>query len=129
MIKLQETLLQQIKDAGLPQPEIGFGFSDCWRYDLSWPSRMIGIDLKPMHLLFCNHPRTVGYINHIDKMNHAQLNGWLYLQFSEWHITSNKAIAQLIEVYKRSAYIETIFVQELDSLEDKGKMHLPRRTK
>ena len=100
MSALEDTLLFQIKAAGLPEPEREYRFHPVrkWRFDLAWPSQQIAVEVQGGTWVQGKHSRGQGHTNDCEKMNTAQIMGWIVLSFTGDMITSGEALQTIEEV-------------------------------
>ena len=97
MSRLEDTLLAQIADAGLPEPvrEYRFAPPRRWRFDFAWPDRLLAVECEGGTWANGRHNRGAGYANDCEKYNAATLAGWRVLRFeSEW-ITHGAALSEI----------------------------------
>jgi hypothetical protein len=88
-----ETLLIQLRLAGLPEPEREFLFhrKRKWRFDLAWPELLIAVEVEGGIWVGGRHVRGEGYEADCEKYNEAQLAGWMVLRFTPGMIKKGKA--------------------------------------
>lgn len=100
MSALEETLLFQIKAAGLPEPvrEYRFAPPRRWRFDFCWPDQQIAVEVEGGTWVRGRHSRGVGYARDCEKMNAAQMLGYIVLRFTSDMITSGEALQTIEEV-------------------------------
>lgn len=99
---LEAALLEQIKIAGLPEPEREVRFSQPrrWRFDLAWPAKMIAVECEGGTWARGRHTRGAGFEKDCEKSNAAQLLGWRLFRFTKAMIDSGDAIVILQAVMK-----------------------------
>ncbi len=99
-----ETLLIQLRLAGLPEPEREFLFhrKRKWRFDLAWPELLIAVEVEGGIWVGGRHVRGEGYEADCEKYNEAQLAGWMVLRFTPGMIKKGKA-GEVIETAIRRA--------------------------
>ena len=78
-----------------------------WRFDFAYPDLRIGIEVHGAIWARGGHTRGSGFIKDREKMNEAQLAGWLVLEFPIPTIENNpfdcvEMIARAIELRRRS---------------------------
>ena len=103
--KLEETLAWQIKVCGLPKPEREYVFLPGRRYraDFAWPAPKVRLIVECQGGLWLRkgaHSSGTGIRRDYEKSNCAQLDGWVYLQFTADQIKSGLAV-QVIESFIR----------------------------
>ena len=99
MSALEDTLLFQIKAAGLPEPEREYRFCERrWRFDLAWPSQQIAVEVEGGTWTKGRHTRGSGFAADCEKYNQAALLGWIVLRFTSDMITSGEALQTIEEV-------------------------------
>jgi len=76
--RLEETFALQCRDVGLPKAEREFMFHPKrkWRFDFSWPERMIAVEIDGGTYAQGRHVRPAGFRADCCKMNSAALLGW-----------------------------------------------------
>lgn len=96
---LEETLLQQIQLAGLPEPEREYKFHPDrkWRFDFAWPDLMIATECNGGTWNYGRHNRGSSIGSDYEKVNTAQALGWRVYQFTVDQIESQYAITFLME--------------------------------
>ena len=69
-----------IREAGLPEPkkEVLFHPSRRWRFDFAWPEIMLAVEVDGMG----RHNTVAGMANDDEKINEAQIRGWMVLRFN-----------------------------------------------
>ncbi len=67
---------------GLPGYETEVKFHDTrkWRMDYAWPDLKIALEVHGGHHSNGRHTRGIGFANDREKMNEAQLLGWLVIE-------------------------------------------------
>ena len=96
---LEETLLIQIRDQGLPLPEREYRFSPPrrWRFDFAYPDLMLAVECEGgvwsqgQH----GHSNALRFIEDCEKYNAAVILGWRVLRFTERPIYSWQAVEVL----------------------------------
>lgn len=73
---------------GLPSYEIEVRFHPKrrWRLDYAWPELKIGLEVHGGHHSNGRHTRGVGFANDREKMNEAQLLGWIIIEVTSDNI-------------------------------------------
>lgn len=70
---------------GIPNPVEDFRFAKPdrqWQIDLSWPDHRVGIEVQGGVWVTGAHSRGAQQIKDFEKLNAAQLRGWVILQFT-----------------------------------------------
>ena len=99
MSALEETLLFQIRAAGLPEPEWEYRFCERrWRFDFAWPSQQIAVEVEGGTWVQGRHSRGSGFAADCEKYNKAAILGWTVLRFTGDMITSGEALQTIEEV-------------------------------
>jgi len=91
----EETLAFQIRACGWPKPERNFRFLDGRKYELdfAWPTLKLGVEVQGgIFRIRSGHRSIRGLLRDYEKANLAQLNGWIFLQFSAKEIRSGEAV-------------------------------------
>lgn len=96
---LEGRLLEQIIEAGVPEPQREFRFHPTrkWRFDFAWPDAMIAVEVEGAVFSGGRHSRGAGMVADMDKYNTAALLGWTVLRVASPHITKGEAIEWIIE--------------------------------
>lgn len=97
MSKLTETLLWQIRDAGLPEPtaEVRFHPKRKWRFDFAWPHVKIAVEVEGGIWTGGRHTRGVGFEGDAEKYLQAVIHGWTVLRATGGTIKSGLALEAL----------------------------------
>jgi len=95
---LADTLAAQIRMVGLPDPvrEHKFHETRKWRFDLSWPDRMVAIECEGGIWSRGRHTRPEGFMGDIAKYNAAAMLGWTVYRVTSAMIEDGTAL-QLVE--------------------------------
>ena len=85
----------QIKIAGLPAPKTEATFHETrqWRWDYAWPDLKIAVEVQGGIHTRGRHTRAKGYTGDCEKLDEAQLLGWLVLWVTYEQIGSGQALA------------------------------------
>lgn len=67
-----------------------------WRADFALVEPRILIEIQGGHWVNGRHNRASGYEKDLERMNAAQLAGWLVLQYTTDRVTSGEAIAEIM---------------------------------
>ena len=104
MSDLEELLFQHIKLVGLPLPEREYRFAPPRRYraDFAYPERKILVEVQGGIYTRGAHSRGTGLERDYEKINLAQLNGFMVFQFSRKMIESGEAITVLEKALKEN---------------------------
>lgn len=89
-----ETLLLQIKLAGLPLPALEHQSHPTrkWRFDLAYPTQQVAIEIHGGIHTQGRHTRGKGFETDREKMNEAQIMGWIVLEVTEAQVESGQAL-------------------------------------
>ena len=98
MNDLADTLAAQIRMVGLPDPvrEHRFHETRKWRFDLSWPDRMVAIECEGGVWSRGRHTRPQGFMNDVEKYNAATMAGWKVYRVTAEMVHDGTAL-QLVE--------------------------------
>lgn len=82
--ELEELLVWQIRQAGLPPPVREYRFHPFreWRLDLAYTQHRLGIEIEGGIFRFGRHNRPAGMMADMEKYNAAALMGWLVYRIS-----------------------------------------------
>lgn len=85
----------QLSSAGLPAPEteVEFHPTRAWRWDWCWSAYRVALELQGGTRKQGRHNRHHGYSNDCEKLNEAQLLGWLCLWATTEQVASGAALA------------------------------------
>lgn len=88
-------LLTQISLAGLPEPEPEFRFLEGrrFRFDCAWPVWKVAVDVQGGIWSRGAHVRGKGYRRDCEKLNEAQLAGWVFLWATTDMVRDGRALA------------------------------------
>ena len=103
MSRLEETLLEQIAEAGLPEPTREYVFAKpvrMWQVDFSWPSLALAVEVEGGQWQQGRHQRGVGFDDDAQKYNALCVMGWTLLRFPTSWIKDRRAIRWLTLVIK-----------------------------
>lgn len=97
MSDLEELLLAQIHEAGLPEPEREYLFMPGrrYRFDFAWPADMIAAECEGGTWNQGRHTRGSGYGEDCRKYNAATVLDWRVFRFTREMIESGEAISLL----------------------------------
>lgn len=65
-----------------PVCEYRFHLNRKWRFDYAWPDYMVAVEVNGGVWSRGRHTRGAGYINDREKINEAQIQGWVVLEFT-----------------------------------------------
>ena len=97
--KLEAEFALQVKAHKLPTPTREHKFHPVrkWRFDFAWPDQKIAVELHGATYSNGRHNRGAGMRNDADKVNAAQLMGWITLIFTSDHLKDGTAIQHVKE--------------------------------
>lgn len=98
-IKVVASLIDQIRLAGLPEPEpeVRFHPRRKWRFDWAWKDMHIAAEQEGGIWTGGRHTRGRGYESDCQKYNAAALMGWIVFRFTPDMIASGEALQTLAE--------------------------------
>ena len=104
MSDLEDLLAQQMQFVGLPVPEREYRFASPRRYraDFAYPEKKILVEVQGGIYTRGAHSRGTGLERDYEKINLAQLNGFMVFQFSRKMIESGEAITVLEKALKEN---------------------------
>lgn len=104
-------LAEQIRLVGLPEPEREYRFAahyvglgprirkrlqeaqlKDWRFDFAWPPCQVAAEVQGAIWSKGKHTRGAGYENDREKVNAAQLLGWIVLEFTTGMVQDGRAL-------------------------------------
>lgn len=79
--------------SGLPDfiPELEFHPVRKWRLDYAWPQRKVALEVHGGVFKKSRHTTGVGFTKDREKMNEAQLHGWIVIEVTTDQLTSGEA--------------------------------------
>ncbi len=97
MSDLEDELLRQMREAGLPEPIREFKFAKeamgrQWRMDFCWPDKLVAVEVEGGLYVNGRHNRGAGYESDMDKYNSATLLGYRILRVGAKLIKSGDAV-------------------------------------
>jgi very-short-patch-repair endonuclease len=97
---LEETLALLMRDAGLPDPEREYRFSDTRRFrlDFAWPAQKLGVEVQGGTWVKSGHTTGTGLERDFDKLNTLSAEGWKVLMFSRKMIESGYAVEMIKQI-------------------------------
>jgi len=95
--KLQQTLFDQIRLAGLPVPKQEYRAIEgrMFRWDMAWPAANLLVEVQGGTWIGGGHSTGAGVARDTEKLNLATLDGWFQMQFTSDQIRSGKALLWL----------------------------------
>ena len=102
MSDLEETLANQMRLMGLPEPEREYWFAKealgrNWRFDFAWPDRKIAVECEGGTWARGRHVRGAGFWRDCEKYNAAALLGWCVLRYTSDMIADGVAMVQIMD--------------------------------
>lgn len=96
---LELELLSQIRLVGLPEPTREYRFHPVrrWRFDFSWPDKLLAIEVEGGTWVKGRHTTGLGFAKDCEKYNEAALLGWTVLRYPSKMIHSGEAVIQIEE--------------------------------
>jgi len=97
--ELEEEYYARLKQLKIPMPERQYRFYDDrkWPFDFAWPDKKVAVEIDGGIWSGGRHTRGRGFIGDCDKINRAQILGWVVLRFTREHMDSGDAYALLLE--------------------------------
>lgn len=79
--------------SGLPDfiPELEFHPVRKWRLDYAWPQRKVALEVHGGVFKKSRHTTGAGFTKDREKMNEAQLHGWIVIEVTTDQLTSGEA--------------------------------------
>lgn len=84
---------------GLPEPEAEVRFHPTrrWRFDWAWRDARVALEINGGVWTKGRHTRGAGYLRDLEKLNAAQLAGWIVLQCQPQDVANGTVAGLLIE--------------------------------
>ena len=100
--RLELQFAAQLDQAGLPVPEreLRFHATRAWRFDFSWPDRLIACEIEGGVWSRGRHVRGQGFIDDCEKLNAAALLGWRVFRFPESMLNDGTALRVMREALR-----------------------------
>jgi len=100
MSNAEESLATLIRWERLEEPTREYVFAPPrkWRFDFAWPTHIgsiVAIEVDGGSFVAGRHTRGVGFEKDLEKLNEAQLLGWIVLRVTPAMIDDGRAIALL----------------------------------
>lgn len=99
MSDLEDMLLQQLVDAGIPEPVREYRFAKSigrqWRFDAAYPDKLVAIEVEGGIWVHGRHNRGAGYEEDLLKYATATVMGWRVLRFGSKLIKSGDAVEMI----------------------------------
>lgn len=94
MSDLEDRLLVQIREAGLPEPvrEYVFAKPRRWRLDFAWVEQKVAVEVEGGIWIQGRHNRGKGYESDLEKHNELTMRGWRLLRFGQKMVDSGSAV-------------------------------------
>ncbi len=90
-------ILAHSRSRGWPDPAHGKTADECrlhptrkWRWDFAWPDCKVAVEVHGSTWVGGRHTRGQGFANDREKMNEAQLLGWLVIECTYDQIASGQ---------------------------------------
>lgn len=98
---LLQILLAEIKQEGLPAPELEHRFHSIrkWRFDLAFVPQKIAVEIHGSVFAGGRHTRGAGFQKDREKMNEAQIGGWVCLEYSTGQVKQGIPILDLKRIF------------------------------
>jgi very-short-patch-repair endonuclease len=97
---LENKLLKEIvRILPTPQREYRFHETRRWRFDFAWPDKKVAVEVQGGVYTGGAHVRGPQYTKDREKMNTAQLDGWIVLEVTTTHINNHDAIGWIEKAY------------------------------
>lgn len=106
---------------GIPAPDEEHQFHETrrWRFDYAWLAERVAIECQGGLFIGGKHGRGYGILRDYEKLNTAQLGGWIVLQFAPEELRKGSFVAQLREALKlRGAILKAKRVSAADDFDD-----------
>ena len=102
MSALEDTLLNQMRLMGVPEPEREYRFAAealgrQWRFDFAWPDKMLAVEAEGGTWARGRHVRGGGFERDCEKYNAAAMLGWRVLRYTSSMIDDGRAMVGVME--------------------------------
>lgn len=78
------------------EPEYHFDLRRRWRFDRAWPAEKLAVEVEGVTGgAGGRHQRSAGFAADALKYNAAQLDGWTVLRYTQKHVKSGHAVAEI----------------------------------
>ena len=74
-----------------------------WRMDFAWPKKKVAVEIEGGVWTQGRHTRPQGFINDTEKYNHATMNAWAVLRFTEQCVKNGNAVASVKALLRNRA--------------------------
>lgn len=95
-----KVLVAGVRAAGFPEPEPEFFFAKeigrLWRFDLAWPDYKVGLERHGGTWAAGHHTQGKGFRDDREKMNQAQILGWIVVEATVDMLREGLALRQLL---------------------------------
>jgi len=97
--------------ANIPEWETEFYFHPArrWRFDRAWPDCKVALEINGGTFLPAKHGHTNGAHLHgeYEKLNAAQILGWLVIQCDTWHVRDGEVVTFVFDALASRGAITT----------------------
>jgi|SRR5574343_1141179 len=102
MSDLEDQFALQLRAAGLPEPlrEYQFHGTRKWRCDMAWPEYRVLAEIQGGTYQHMGHSTGEGLHRDYEKINSAQMMGYVALQFDRRMIEDGSALAAVCDALK-----------------------------
>lgn len=102
MSKLEDTYLQLLKYATIPEPVIEHKFCPTrrFRFDMAWPDKMIAVEIEGGTWTGGRHTQGSGFERDCEKYNLAAMMGWKVFRFTSKMVNNGIALTVTQEALK-----------------------------
>ena len=73
-----------------------------WRFDFSWPSVFVALEIEGGAFVQGRHTRGAGYVKDMEKYSEAAILGWRILRVTPQQVKNGKAIELLERMFKKN---------------------------
>lgn len=123
MSALEDQLMQQIADAGLPMPVTQFKLVSerlwtkhrpprltAWWFDLCWPRYRLMVEVDGATWARGRHTRGAGYESDCEKAGEAAERDWTVLRFTGEMVKDGRAVARVRRIIEHRQQVRWICV-------------------
>ena len=107
--KLETKVARQLSMANFPAWEQQFRFHPTrrWRLDFAWPECKVAMEVNGGTFIGGRHSNGPAMHSEYEKLNAAQSDGWIVLQFDTWHVRDEEIVPAMFDALVARGAIKT----------------------